>query len=188
MDRRTMLRGTAIFAGAVVTLPAMGALSGCSGSVPANLAAQMPLVSAMADRILPATDTPGALVAGVPDYIGNVAQDFLTEEQRGELIDGLAAIASTASEEGLSSFESASSEEQDALLRDIAARPEGDPARRAFQQIRDLTVFGFYTSETATQELSYEEIPGRYDACVPLAEVGRTWLDRGGNWQPYEGE
>ena len=47
------------------------------------------------------------------------------------------------------------------------------------QQLRDLVIFGFYTSEAATSELSYEELPGRYDGCVPMAEIGRAWLDRG---------
>ncbi len=183
MDRRSALRGTALFAGTLVALPAMGTLGGCSAPVPADISARMPLVSAMVDRIIPATDTPGALAAGVPDYVARVAQEFLTSEQRGELLDGLAAIATLANNTGLSSFESASEPEQDRVLTALIERPETDPAHRAWRQVRDLTVFGFYTSEAATQELAYEELPGRYEACLPLDDVGKAWLDRGGNWQ-----
>lgn len=183
MNRRSVLRGTAMFAGAVVALPAMGMLSGCKGSAPATIAAQMPLVSAIADRIIPATDTPGALAAGVPDYIALVAKDFLTDDQRGEFVEGLQALAAKASAAGLESFETGDGEAQDNVLQSLADLPENDPARRAFRQVRDLTIFGFYTSEAATEELAYEEIPGRYEACLPLADVGKAWLDRGGNWQ-----
>ena len=45
-----------------------------------------------------------------------------------------------------------------------------------FSHVKELTLVGYYTSEIgATQELQYEHVPGRYDGCVPLEEVGRTW-------------
>ena len=45
-----------------------------------------------------------------------------------------------------------------------------------FRHLKELTLTGYYTSEIgATEELQYEHTPGRYDACVPLEEVGRTW-------------
>jgi hypothetical protein len=183
MNRRSMLRGTATFAGVVIALPAMASLGGCTSSAPATITEQMPLVQAMADRIIPATETPGALAAGVPDYIALVAADFLTDEQRGEFIAGLQALAGKASEAGMADFAASDSAAQDTLLASLAQLAWDDPARRAFRQVRDLTVFGFYTSEAATEELAYEEIPGRYEACLPFSEVGTAWLERGGNWQ-----
>ena len=45
-----------------------------------------------------------------------------------------------------------------------------------FRQLKELTVAGYYTSEAgATEELQWLAAPGRYDADVPLAEVGRAW-------------
>ena len=45
-----------------------------------------------------------------------------------------------------------------------------------FRQLKELTLAGYYTSEVgATQELQWLAAPGRYDADVPLAEVGRAW-------------
>ena len=50
---------------------------------------------------------------------------------------------------------------------------EGPPF---FRQLKELTLAGYYTSEAgATQELQWLAAPGRYDADVPLAEVGRAW-------------
>ena len=45
-----------------------------------------------------------------------------------------------------------------------------------FRQLKELTLAGYYTSEAgATEELQWQAAPGRFDADVPLAEVGRAW-------------
>ncbi|WP_412061248.1 gluconate 2-dehydrogenase subunit 3 family protein [Rubrivirga sp. IMCC45206] len=45
-----------------------------------------------------------------------------------------------------------------------------------YRQLKELTLAGYYTSEPgATQELQWLASPGRYDADVPLSEVGRAW-------------
>lgn len=45
-----------------------------------------------------------------------------------------------------------------------------------YRQLKELTLAGYYTSEPgATQELQWLASPGRYDADVPLADVGRAW-------------
>ena len=183
-----MLRGTVTIAGVSVALPLMGTLAGCKGTVAADISEAMPLVTAVADRIIPQTDTPGAVAAGVPAYVALVAQDFFTDEQRGTFLEGLEAIAQTARDQGLASLETATPEQQDAVLQSLVDAPAGSAARGAWRNLHDLVVFGFYTSEEATQELAYEELPGRYNGCVPYEEVGRAWLDRGGNWQMSEGE
>ena len=170
MDRRSLLRSTVMVAGAAVALPSMVSLAGCSA--PASIAEQMSLITAVSDRIIPVTDTPGAVAAGVPEYIAAVFDKHFTEEQQEEFLSGLEVIAATG-------FAGQSPDQQDETLSGFASASDSDAGRAIFQQLHDMTLFGYYTSETATQELSYEEIPGRYDACVPLSEVGRAWLDRG---------
>jgi hypothetical protein len=45
-----------------------------------------------------------------------------------------------------------------------------------FRTLKELTVLGYYTSETgATQELRYVAVPGRFEGCVPFTQVGRAW-------------
>ena len=45
-----------------------------------------------------------------------------------------------------------------------------------FRMLKELTLAGYYTSEIgATQELQWLPSPGRYDADVPLSDVGRAW-------------
>ncbi|MBV7260340.1 gluconate 2-dehydrogenase subunit 3 family protein [Erythrobacter crassostreae] len=177
IDRRSILRGSLTVAGAVIVLPALGSLAGCS-SAPASLDPHKQMIASIVERIMPATDTPGAIDAGVPDYIANVFADFFTAEQQNEFVVGLDDLASSLSASG-SDFASMSAEEQDRALTAVDQGDYGAAGRAQWQQLRDLTIFGFYTSEEATQELAFEEIPGRYDGCASLSEVGSAWLNRG---------
>lgn len=178
MDRRTMLRGSITLAGAVVVLPGMASLAGCAAA-PATLEPHRALVAAIADAVIPATDTPGALIAGVPDYVAAVFEQHLTADQQREFVDGLAAIDASAQKLLGTSLADAGADDRAAALSALASSDEAAPAKAAWRQLRDLVIFGFYTSETATQELPYEELPGRYSGCVPLAEIGGAWLERG---------
>jgi len=178
LSRRSALKGFVTIAGAAVTLPVLGSLAGCS-SAPASLEGLMPLVRSIADRVIPQTDTPGAIAAGVPDYVAAVFDAHFTADQQSDFASGLEAIAAFAKDEGVTSFDGAGTDQMDAALAKLAAGEGSSSASAAWSELRDMVIFGFYTSEEATQELSYEEIPGRYDACVPFAEVGKAWLDRG---------
>lgn len=59
-------------------------------------------------------------------------------------------------------------------------RPDADARARDlppfFRTMKELTIVGYYTSQVgATKELRYEMVPGRFEGCVPLAKIGRTW-------------
>lgn len=57
-----------------------------------------------------------------------------------------------------------------------AVPPENADAPPFFRTMKEMTLLGYYTSEIgATEALQWTAIPGRYDACVPLSEVGRAW-------------
>lgn len=178
LDRRAILRGTVTIAGTAVTLPLIGSLAGCNAA-PASLANFMPLIRRIADRIIPETETPGAIAADVPGYVAAVFDAHFTAQQQSDFSAGLEAIADFAHTQGLAELETLETDELDAVLTKLASGEAEGAAPTAWQQLRDMVIFGFYTSEEATQELSYEQIPGRYEACVPFSEVGRAWLDRG---------
>lgn len=55
-------------------------------------------------------------------------------------------------------------------------RRSARPAPAFWPTFKRLVLVGYYTSEAgATEELRYEAVPGRYDGCLPVAEVGRAW-------------
>ena len=178
IDRRTALRGFVTIAGVAVILPSVATLGGCRAT-PATLEEHTVLLKAVVGRIIPKTDTPGAIEAGVPDYIAAVFEQHMTPEQQSDFTAGLGEIAALAKREGVSDLAAATPEAQDGVLGKLAGSADGTPGKDTWQQLRDMTLFGFYTSETATQELAYEEIPGRQIGCLPFEEIGRAWLDRG---------
>ena len=178
LNRRSVLRGSVTIAGAAVILPTFATLGGCS-TAPANLEKHRALIAAIVGRIIPETDTPGAVAAGVPGYIVAVFDQHFTGEQQRDFVDGLDAIAEIARREGVADFTKAPVTGQDAVLKALADASEDQPAKQVWRHLHDMTVFGFYTAEAATQELAYEEIPGRQIGCLPFEEVGRAWLDRG---------
>jgi hypothetical protein len=46
-------------------------------------------------------------------------------------------------------------------------------------QIKELTVIGYFTSELVGKSvLKYDPVPGRFDPCIPLAEVGNAQWTR----------
>ena len=52
----------------------------------------------------------------------------------------------------------------------------GGDALPFFRQLKELTLAGYYTSEVgATEELQWLAAPGRWEADVPLSEIGRAW-------------
>lgn len=65
-------------------------------------------------------------------------------------------------------------------LAPSTGRPETIEVRLRpfFPHVKELTMVGYYTCEIgASQELQYLHTPGRYEGCLPLEEVGRTWAD-----------
>jgi hypothetical protein len=174
MDRREAIRRAALLAGVVLS-PRWLALA--QGRPPAQAhyfsASQGALVSAVADRIIPRTDTPGAVDVGVPAFIDLLYGEFMTDAERQLLTDGLARVETAAAAAHRASFAALDAGRQDAVLREIARAEEGaEPG--FFALIRSATVLGYFTSEQVGREvLHYDPVPGRYDPCIPIDEVGR---------------
>jgi hypothetical protein len=128
------------------------------------------------ERIIPRTDTPGAADVGVPAFIDLLYGEFMTDEERQLLTSGLAQVEAAAKSAHGGSFAALSPDRQDEVLRGIA---RADEARNPnfFGLIRSATVLGYFTSEPVGRNvLHYDPVPGRYDACIPIAEVGaRNW-------------
>ena len=137
---------------------------------------QMTLLSAVVDRIIPRTDTPGAVDVGVPIFIDVFYGECLTEEERQLLASGLEVVERASVAAHGAAFATLGSAQQDAVLRAIAGAEAGRD-QESFRLLRSVTVLGYFTSEEAGRTiLHYDPVPGRYEACLPISEVGnRNW-------------
>lgn len=190
MDRKEAIKRTALIMGGAVFAPtAMGLLSGCRARPgidwePAFFSAtQARLVTALAGIILPADErSPGATELGVPAFIEEMIYKVHEEESRQRFLSGLEVFSSLASGQSESRFLELDPEEQFLVAEQHNTRMvEWDDGKLPeelyfFRTMKELTLAGYFTTEVgATQVLQHEAVPGAYDGCVPLEEIGKTW-------------
>ncbi|MCC7009190.1 MAG: gluconate 2-dehydrogenase subunit 3 family protein [Acidobacteria bacterium] len=177
ISRREAIRRAALAVGVVVSPAWLASVDGSPAVPEAQAAAglsgsQMTLTAAIAERILPRTSTPGAIDAGVPAFIDVLYRQFMTPEERARFADGLAAVDQASRAARGVPFASLAAGDQDEILRGVARASEREP-NSFFLQIRSATILGYFTSEEVGKNvLHYDPIPGRYDACVPVTDVG----------------
>jgi gluconate 2-dehydrogenase gamma chain len=179
ITRREAIRRTALALGVALTPSlidgVMNAQTRAPGGAPAYLsAAQFTTVRAVVERILPKTDTPGAIDVGVPAFVDLMYGKYLTEEEKRVLTTGLAEVEKVSADQGQRGFAQLSSVQQDAVLTQIA-RASQEKEKTFFHLIKELTLLGYFTAEPVGKNiLHYDPIPGRYQGCIPLAEVGNV--------------
>jgi gluconate 2-dehydrogenase gamma chain len=150
---------------------------------------QNEMVTAMAELILPRTDTPGATDAGVAAFIDLILTEWYDDKERERFLAGLADVDARAQSlfgngfmkcgpaqqaEILIALGEKMTEEAEALRNHPRSNRGGlpDPHENFYYMFRGLTLTGYYTSEVgATQELHFEVIPDRYDPCLPIVGI-----------------
>lgn len=176
------------FAGALAALWAVPALAQAQAApaVPAWSPKALTLdeartLTAACERILPATETPGAIAAGVPQFIDRALAGWAEADETQRLRSGLIQLDAQARARFGAPFAALAPERQDELLslaeaeanRFATAQP---PQPHYFLALRELTTIGYFTSQPgATQALRYDPVPGDFRGCVPLKEIGRAW-------------
>jgi hypothetical protein len=173
----SLSRRDTLFAAAVAawTLPVVaraqaGAALG-SWTPQALTQGQAATLSAACETIVPATDTPGAIAAGVPQFVDRALADWYLPADAERIRAGLADLDARAKAMGAASFADLPA----AQRATIAAAVEADKAHY-WPALRDIVTVGYFTSEAgATKALRYDPVPGAWRACVPVKEIGRAW-------------
>ena len=181
ISRREALRRTALMLGMAVTPSlisgVMQAQTAASRANPAPrflTAAQFATASVIAERIIPKTDTPGATDVGVPGFIDLMYGKYMTAAEKKMFAAGLADVEQASVALGQRSFSQLSPTQQDAVLTKIATAAQSQE-NTFFHLMKELTLLGFFTAEPIGKHvLRYDPIPGRYDGCIPLSEVGKA--------------
>lgn len=136
-------------------------------------------LQAACDRILPATDTPGAVAAGVPQFIDRTLVDWAEPADAERLRAGLTRLDYDAQARFGRPFALLLLADQNALLAQAEAewraQAPGAPLHW-FPMLRELATSAYFTSEIgATQALRYDPVPGAFHGCVPVKDIGRAW-------------
>ena len=196
MNRRQVLQRVAYLMGGAVSAPAvLGILNGCAPKQeevswqPEFLTKeQVAVVADIAEIIIPRTDTPGAKDVGVPAFIDTMLKNVYTQEDRERFVSGLQAFEEAARKAHGKGFVELNNGQQtelvqklnnEAVATELAYDPRPKELKRPFiLMTKELTLLGFFCSEPgATKVLQHVAIPGKYEACVPLAQAGngKAW-------------
>ena len=183
IQRRDALKG-------LLALSAAGALAACTGegkagetsskklsSAPSLSASEMALVSAIAQTIIPKTETAGAVEAGVPAVLQSLFTEWGDDNYRNYWRGGLDKLEQHFLKSGGQSFAKMATSQQTNLLGKYDAKAYAEEDFDGFYKVLKSTIAtAYYMSEPgATEELAYEAVPGEWRGCVPLSEFPKAW-------------
>ena len=117
--------------------------------------AQNETVIALAELIIPQTDTAGATKANVNRFIDAVIADASPDDRK-KFVDGLAWLDTQSQRDAGAPFVRASVAHQTALLTAMNTNKAPSSAERVgvdfFKAVKSLTITGYYTSEVGMRE------------------------------------
>jgi gluconate 2-dehydrogenase gamma chain len=182
-QRRAVLKRVAWMLGGAVSAPAaLAILQGCTArEAPPGVtwtpklldATQAGLISALADVIIPKTDTSGALDAGVPAFIDSIMADVYPKDAQDRFKAGIDEFDALAKASGKSFLDQDAAQRTATVRQSIESALTGEHEHKPFILVaRELTLLGFYTSKVGiTENMEYVSVPTAYHGCVPLADM-----------------
>lgn len=151
---------------------------------------QKDLLTALADTIIPPTDSPGARAAGAGDFMITLLKDCTDRRSLDNFIDGLKDLQSYCRSHYQAPFAKCTEadristlthfEKNDRLYPGIWGKAEirylGKPF---FTTLKEHTVTAYCTSQLgATHGLAYVPVPVTYHGCIPLQPGQSAWATK----------
>ena len=195
MNRRNALKNTALLAGVSISGTAVSALfQSCQKENPLEWTPQFftpeqaRTVSALVDVILPRTSTPGALDLKVDIFVDAMIQKALSPADQQHIMKGYREFVTVAQDLYHRSFPELKPTEKQAVVNKAAAASNrfnpsiwGSPIGEQspvdfFRRIKQFTLLGYFTSEEIGKNvLVYDPVPGEFNGCIPVDQVGNAW-------------
>ena len=169
VSRRTLLQRALLVAVASGTLTAACDSSGSAQGPMSE--SDLRVLSLVSNLMIPRTDTPGALDANVPAVIALLVEEIYSSNARGRIEQALRAMPKLANQDGQLLTNAAE------ILSEYDRRAFGDKPNYPYRALKRLIFDTYFTSEPGGREaLLYDPFPGEYRGCIPLSDVGGTWL------------
>lgn len=202
MTRREIIKRTALISGYALSASVIqGILSGCQAEgqpewVPQFFSEEQGRwLAEMGETILPQTaDSPGAKDVSVHEFIDLMVNHIFIPKDKENFKAGLDALNQRAMAaygkavdqisadqrlEFLNKEDAQAKTELEALEANPPAVVEGEAPydkRPFFIQFKQLVIAGYFTSEkVGTEVLAFDPIPGEFNGCIPLSDVGKAW-------------
>ena len=184
LTRRDALKSAVALVGGAITAAQLGLLRESIAAVTGDAvptyfdSGQFATVTRIVDIVIPETDTPGAVSAGVPQFIDLLLSEWASVERQQAYAAGLCMIDARARQAGAGSFMDMEPSDQVDLLQTLDREAFADGAPNTFfRQFKKLLLFAYFSSEPgATQALRYDPFPGDYQPCLPLGDDDRAWF------------
>ena len=181
MKRREALKKTSLILKSAILAPGVfSVLQACRQEAPAVkrllvlTVEQDKLVKAIADTIIPATDTPSASDVGVNRFIDLLLSDVFEEGVKQTFLDGLMEFDKTCQSFTGKSFVSLSEGKRLDYLEKVDSEVMGKEYGEGvpfYYTFKELTLKAYFsTEEGITQNLNYVPVPGPYLADIAWKE------------------
>jgi hypothetical protein len=174
MERRDLLRALAS-ATALIVLPNNKALAAWSRVAagersPNGLSdAHMGLVRAIADTIIPRTDTPSATDVGVDRFVDVIVTEQISDADRATGLAGLDAIDARAMSLGNDVFTNLSPEARAKVIESLETSGRDVEPAKTYWQLKGLIIHGYFTSEPVMKDvLKVQVMPGKFEGAAPI--------------------
>ena len=204
MERREALKSLGFGSMALFTSTLFfGSLQGCSpvvevDSKPVYLSEEeINQLAKICEGIMPKTNTPGAIEAGVPSHLDSALANIYRSPEAEYFKRGMSAFVDKFDKNQAVSFDKASTEQMtdvingyfekykadNSILRSYRAefREEGEKSDEFVEtyfvtNVVDSTIWSYFTSERVAKEvMAYDPIPGGYQGCIPYTEGQKAW-------------
>ena len=195
MKRRDALKNTALLGGTTaLSSTFIALLESCMQQARPNWVPrflnkdQAALVSSLVDTLLPKTDTPGGLEVKVDMYIDLVYDQLLDEQAQERVRSALDTFNEKCKTKAGKVFAQLDAEQKkDILMEEEAQSPKfgkgvwgygvgPQPEVGFYRSFKSLAINGYFSSEEVGKNiLNYDPIPGPFQGCVPLSDIGKVW-------------
>lgn len=195
MNRRDALKQSSLILGYTFSASALSQI--WTGCAPKNSTDWTPdffsedqfrVISAMAERILPTTDTPGARDLNIDRFIDLMVSNTFSEKDQQALLSEMAGFEKACQDAMGESFSELSAEQQESFL--LEQEKNANTVNHAiwgetigkqkpvpfYRKIKSMVLLGYFTSEEVGKNLlTYDPVPGSQAGCIPLSDVGNAY-------------
>ena len=133
------------------------------------------VMAALAEIIIPETDTPGASEAGVTEFVAALVDGWLDDHDRDRFLAGLDTVDPAARERFGADFADCTAEQQSQYVGDLDAEltrlredADANASLYFFHDVKRFTITAYFTSEVGLAALGHRISYRTFEGCAPL--------------------